>query len=186
MKSDNKILKRLFILAIVFGGIISLTVFVKEFLFNGYPSKFVISEKELSSIVQFLEPTADKENPSDMNKPQLIGNAVILNGSIDLKLSENQVAIGVAETFHDVQGFVDPPITIFVIYGVAEISVALKNGMWDVWENTSEEFIIEKTLEKIEKVKEIYTNEVFARGYRLIECFSQVNYCSVLESTIPK
>ncbi len=121
-----------------------------------------------------------------MNKPQLIGNAVILSGSSVLKLSENQIAIGVAEIFHDVQELVDPPITIFVIYGAADISVSLKNGMWDIWENTSEEFIIGKTSEKIDQVKELYSNAVFTRGYRLIECYSQVIYCIVLESTKPK
>ena len=103
-----------------------------------------------------------------------------------LNYSENQVAIGVAETFQDVQELIDPPITIFVIYGAADISVSMKNGMWDVWENTSEEFIIGKTLEKIEKTKEIYFIEVFPRGYRLIECYSQVNFCIVLDSKTPQ
>jgi len=186
MKSSNKFLKRLFIMAIVFGGIIPLTLFVKEYLFNGYALKTVRPETEFSSIVQLLEPTPDKENPIDLNAPQLIGNAVILSGSSVLKLSEDQIAIGVAESFPDVQELVDPPMTIFVIYGAANISVPLKNGMWDIWDNPSEEFIIGKTSEKIEQVKEIYSDVVITRGYRLIECFSQVSYCTVLESTIPQ
>lgn len=186
MKSSHKILKLLFILAIVFGGIIPLTVFVYEYLFNGFASKTVKPETEFSSIVQFLEPTPDKANPIDLNKPQLIGSAVILSGSSVLKLSEDQIAIGVAESFPDVQESTDPPITIFVIYGAANISVPLKNGVWNIWDNASEEFIIAKTSEKIEQVKEIYSDAVIKRGYRLIECFSQVSYCTVLESTKPK
>lgn len=173
-------------MAIVFGGLIALIVFVKAYLFNGYASQNEESETKFSSIVLFLEPTAEKVNPIDLNKPQLIGNAVILSGSSVLKLSEDQIAIGVAESFPDFQESVDPPITIFVIYGAANISVSLKNGIWDIWNNTSEEFIIEKTSEKIELVKEIYSDVVLTRGYRLIECYSQVSYCTFLDSTTPQ
>jgi hypothetical protein len=139
----------------------------------------------LSQGTQFSEQTLETLNTTGQVAPQLLGKVTFLDGSSNLNLSEDDVAIGMAEIFQDVMDYKDPPFTIFIIYGEADITVSLKNGGWDVWKNASEEFIIDQISEKIQKVKETYHNEFDVRGYRVIECYSQVSDCIVLESKKP-
>jgi len=145
-------------------------------------SLFARTKLEKKLLSSSGKPTPDITTPTGKLTPNLLGSVTLSEGSCSLKLSSNHVAIGTAELFQDVLESKNPPITIFIIYGAAEITVSLKNGGWEIWENASAEWIDDQLSEKIEKAKAIYSDKFKTRGYRVVECYSQVNYCSVLET----
>ncbi len=102
------------------------------------------------------------------------------NGTVKLKLTETDVAIGAAESFQNAAESQNEPFTVFVIYGAVDTDVAMLNGGWAVWENASADFISDQINAEIAELKNDYPGEIAARGYRVVECREQVDDCTIV------
>jgi hypothetical protein len=117
----------------------------------------------------------------DISGTKLLGRVTLSdNGTVKLKLTETNVAIGAAERFQNTAESQNEPFTVFVIYGAVDTNVAMLNGGWAVWENASADFISEQIDAEIAELKNNHPGEIAARGYRVVECREQVESCTTI------
>lgn len=110
------------------------------------------------------------------------GNVTIQDfGTESINLSREDVAIGTADRFQDRLQELEPPFTIFVIYGPIETDISLWWGGWDVWSNASDEHISNEINKKIDEIKENHPEDYKSRGYRVIKCREQISVCEIID-----
>jgi hypothetical protein len=139
---------------------------------------------EQSNHSQIIEtPDSEELNEEPVMIKQVIGHKTIQNeGSAQINLLNNQVAIGSADKYQDLLNQDNPQFTIFVIRGPIDSEITIYWGGWDIWENISEEEILDEMTKKVDQLKIDHPDHYKTRGYRLISCESSIINCEILET----